>query len=264
MKTVVITGSTRGIGLGMAEAFLAAGCQVMLSGRRPEVVEQAVSSLAQKYAPGDMAGQACDVSDYAQVAALWNAALQRFGRVDIWINNAGVSNILTPFWELDPALMENLVKTNLLGTLYGSQVALRGMLAQGSGALYNMEGFGSRGKRTQPGLTLYGTTKAAIAFLDASLVKELKGKPILFGSLSPGMVLTDMLLDQKRKGRPEDWERSKYAYNVLAERVETVAPWLVKQVLNNQEHGARISFLSGAKVMWRFLSAPLLKRKVID
>ena len=93
----------------------------------------------------------CDVTDYEQVQALWDAAVARFGQVDIWINNAGIANTLTPFWELPPSLMQSVVQTNILGSMYGTSVALRGMLKQGYGALYNMEGFGSRGKRLYPG-----------------------------------------------------------------------------------------------------------------
>jgi NAD(P)-dependent dehydrogenase (short-subunit alcohol dehydrogenase family) len=264
MKTIVITGSTRGIGYGLADAFLALGCNVVISGRKPEAVEEAAARLAQGHKTEQVLGQSCEVTDYAQVEALWDASTLRFGRVDIWINNAGLANILTPFWELDPQEIDNVVRTNVIGAMYGCKVAIRGMLAQGSGALYNMEGFGSRGKRKQPGLTLYGSTKAGMAFLDDSLVLELDGTPILFGSISPGMVVTDLLLNQRTSGKPEDWERSKQAFNILAERVEVVTPWLARRILENQKHGMRISYLNGLKVMWRFLSAPLTKRKVID
>jgi NAD(P)-dependent dehydrogenase (short-subunit alcohol dehydrogenase family) len=263
-KNIVITGSTRGIGYGLADAFLARGCKVMLSGRQQAVVNQAVAALSQKHGAEQVAGQVCDVTDYTQVQALWDAAARRFGGIDIWVNNAGIANVLTPFWELDPQQMESVVKTNILGTMYGCSVALREMLKKGSGAVYNMEGFGSRNKRKLPGLTLYGTTKAATAFLDDSLTEELQGKPILFGSLSPGMVVTDMLLNQRKGGDPADWERSQRVFNILADRVETVTPWLVEQILANQKIGARFNWLTSAKAAWRFLSAPFHKRKVID
>jgi NAD(P)-dependent dehydrogenase (short-subunit alcohol dehydrogenase family) len=263
-KSIVITGSTRGIGYGLADAFLARGCQVMVSGRQQEVVDQAVHTLAQKHGAERIHGHACDITEYAQVQALWDAAASQFGRIDIWINNAGMANILTPFWELDPQEMERVVRTNILGTMYGCSVVLREMLKKGSGALYNMEGFGSRGGRKLPGLTLYGTTKAATAFLDDSLIKELEGKPVIFGSLSPGMVVTDMLLNQRKGSDPADWERSRRVFNILADRVETVTPWLVDQMLQNQKTGAQITWLTSAKATWRFLSAPFHKRNVIS
>jgi NAD(P)-dependent dehydrogenase (short-subunit alcohol dehydrogenase family) len=263
MKTIVITGSTRGIGFGLAEAFLQRGCQVMVSGRAQQTVDQAAARLAQCYSPERIAGAACDVADYDQVEALWSAAAERFGRIDIWINNAGVGSLLAPFWELDPAVMEAVVRTNLLGALHGSRVALRGMLAQGGGARYNMEGFGSRGGRVMPGMALYGSTKAALAFLDRSLSAELAGKPVIAGSILPGMVVTDLLLNQ-RAGDPADWQRARRAFNILADRVETVAPWIAERVLANTKNGARITWLTGPKIMGRFLSAPFTRRRVID
>jgi NAD(P)-dependent dehydrogenase (short-subunit alcohol dehydrogenase family) len=265
MKVIVITGSTRGIGLGLADAFLARGCQVMVSGRKPETVAEAVGQLGQKHGVQNIAGQACDVSDYAQVEALWKAAAARFGRVDIWINNAGMGNMLTPFWELDPHKMRQVVEANVLGAMHGCSVALREMLKQGHGALYNMEGYGSRGGggRIINGLALYGSTKAALAFLNTSLIEEVKGTPVIVGRLQPGMVVTDLLLNQ-RSGDPAEWERSKRAFNILADRVETVTPWLADRVLANTSNGARISWISGAKIMLRFLTAPFTRRNVID
>ncbi|RPJ36443.1 MAG: SDR family oxidoreductase [Chloroflexi bacterium] len=263
MKTVVITGSTRGIGFGLADSFLARGCQVMVCGRNPNTVEEAAARLTEKHGQESTAGVTCDVTDYEQVQALWDSSVARFGQVDIWINNAGLGNTLTPFWELPPSLMHSVVQTNILGSMYGTSVALRGMLKQGYGALYNMEGFGSRGKRLLPGLTLYGTTKAALAFLDRSVAEELKGKAVIAGSILPGMVVTDLLLNQ-RSGDPADWERSKKAFNILADRVETIAPWVVDRVLANNKNGAHIAWLNGMKIMGRFLSAPFHQRKLIQ
>jgi NADP-dependent 3-hydroxy acid dehydrogenase YdfG len=160
--------------------------------------------------------------------------------------------------------MRQVTDTNVLGTLYGASVALRRMRQQGAGALYNMEGFGSRGSRVLPGLTLYGLTKAAMAFLDRSLAKELEGSPVIAGSILPGMVVTDLLTNQRGAGSPEDWERSKRVFNILADRVETVTPWIADRVLANQKNGARITWLNGRKIMWRFLTAPITRRNVMD
>jgi short-subunit dehydrogenase len=127
-----------------------------------------------------------------------------------------------------------------------------------------MEGYGSRDSgRLVNGLALYGTTKAALAFLDTSLIEEVKGTPVIVGRLLPGMVVTDLLLNQ-RSGDPAEWERSKRVFNILADRVETVTPWLANQVLANQKNGVRISWTSGMKIMLRFLTAPFTRRKVID
>jgi NAD(P)-dependent dehydrogenase (short-subunit alcohol dehydrogenase family) len=192
------------------------------------------------------------------VQALWDATAAHFGRVDVWINNAGMAHAQTDFWEYEPDLLARVVRTNLLGALYGARVALAGMRAQGFGALYNMEGLGSDGRYIE-GLTLYGTTKYGLAYLTDALVKEVKGTPILVGALRPGMVVTDLLIGQYRD-RPEEWERAKGIFNLLADRVETVAPWLADRVLANERTGVRFKWLTPVRTMTRFLSAPFHKR----
>ncbi len=263
MKTVVITGSTKGIGFGLADAFLARDCNVVVSGRKAEMVQQAVETLAKTHPPERIFGCPCEVTAYDQVVGLWNAAKAHFGAVDIWINNAGQANLLMDFWELPPEKMREVVETNIVGSMYGVKAAVIGMLAQGSGIVYNMEGFGSRGSRKQSGLTLYGSTKASIAFLTDSMAVELAGKPVKIGSILPGMVVTDMLLNQ-RSGDAADWERSKRAFNILADKVETIAPWIADQVLSGDQNGRHIRWLNGAKIMLRFMTASFTKRHVID
>ena len=123
-SAVVVTGSTRGLGFALAEELLKRGCRVTVSGRGPESVRQAVERLG---AYGQRVhGLACDVTDPVQVQDLWDSAARRCGRVDIWINNAGIAQEYVPAWELEPEAMARLIATNLLGTMYGSRTALRG------------------------------------------------------------------------------------------------------------------------------------------
>jgi len=258
MKTVVITGSTRGIGYGLADSLLALGCAVAVSGRTRANVEKAVAELAAKYEASRVFGQPCDVIVFEQMQALWDAAQARFGQVDIWINNAGLGNLQSDFWDISPEEMQTVVATNVLGAMYGARVAIRGMLAQGFGALYNVEGLGSDGRRVE-GLALYGTTKRALAYLTDSLIAETKGTPVLVGALRPGMVMT-RLLTQQYQGHPEEWAKVERIFSILADRVETVTPWFARQVLANNKHGVRIKWLTGPKLMGRFLTAPFHKR----
>ena len=258
MKTIVITGSTRGIGYGLADAFLDLGCTVTVSGRTTAAVEEAVAALSAKHPPERVLGHPCDVSDFDQVQALWDGAQARFGQIDIWINNAGIGHAQTDFWDQPPEEIRAVVETNIIGALYGGRVALRGMREQGSGSLYNMEGLGSDGRRVE-GLTLYGSTKAALRYLTESWAQEVKGTPIIVGALYPGMVVTQ-LLTQQYEGRPVEWEAAKRIFNTLADGVETVTPWLAERVLANKKNGARIKWLSTGKVLARFLAAPFRQR----
>jgi len=258
LKIVVITGSTRGIGYGLADAFLDLGCAAVISGRTEEGVSQAVESLAARYGSERVWGQPCDVTEYDQVQALWDATQGHYSRVDIWINNAGLGHPQCSFCEHSQERMRAIVETNLLGTMYGASVAVQGMLAQGFGSLYNLEGLGSDGSRVQ-GLSLYATTKYAIRYLTDSLVRETRGTPVLVGALSPGMVTTELVTGQF-EGRPEDWERAKRIFNILADKVETVTPWLAHKMLANKRTGVRFRWLTQGKVIGRFLMAPFRKR----
>jgi NAD(P)-dependent dehydrogenase (short-subunit alcohol dehydrogenase family) len=192
MKSIVITGSTRGIGFGLADAFLALGCQVTVSGRAQASVDRAVADLVARHAAGRVAGLPCNVTRLEELQALWEAARARFGDVDIWINNAGVSNARNDYWDLDPEDARCVIETNVIGSLYGCTVALRGMRAQGHGAVYNLEGLGSSGGRKVRGLSVYGTSKAALRYFDDALVLETEGTPVIVGAIQPGMILTEM------------------------------------------------------------------------
>ena len=145
---------------------------------------------------------------------------------------------------------------------YGAKVALQGMRQQGFGTLYNMEGLGSDGRKVE-GLTLYGCTKSALRYLTDALAQEVKGSPVQVGSLSPGMVVTDLLTKQY-EDRPEEWEHAQRIFNILADRVETVTPWLAEKVLNNKKNGARIKWLTRRKSMGRFLAATFRKRNLFE
>ncbi len=262
LRTVVITGSTRGIGYGLADAFLAHGCQVVVSGRAPPRVTAAVDRLAINHHRERIRGQPCDVTDYQQVQSLWEGALKHFGRVDIWINNAGRAHPRLPVANLSSELARQVVETNLIGVLNGSRVALVGMREQGFGALYNMEGLGSTGRKV-PGLAVYGATKRAVTYLTEALVRECRDTPLIVGSLRPGMVVTDLLMGNLDRKSP-DWPRARRMINILTDRVETVTPWLARQILANRKSGATISWLTGRKVLWRLLTAPFTNRDVLD
>ena len=124
-----------------------------------------------------------------------------------------------------------------------------------------MEGFGSDG-RMMKGLSIYGASKRGMTYLTAALVKEFKNSVVKIGFLSPGMVVTDLLIGDIDQTAP-DWESRKRIFNILADRVETVAPFLVENMLINSKHGAKIIWLTNLKVMLRFLSAPFVNRNIL-
>jgi short-subunit dehydrogenase len=145
--------------------------------------------------------------------------------------------------------------------MYGAKVALSEMRAQGHGALYNMEGLGSSGP-VVAGMALYATTKSALSYVTGALAKEVEGTGLVVGALQPGMVVTDLLMGRDGERGPPD-ARARRIMNILADRVETVTPWLAREVLANERNGARIRWLTQWKVMGRFLSAAFHRRQVL-
>lgn len=258
---VVITGSTKGIGFGMAREFLARGHDVVVSSRGSAAVEPAVAQLRAAYPGRKVVGKVCDVVGYAEVQALWDAAVAGLGSVDIWVNNAGRDGAKVPFFMIPPDDYVKTINTNLIGLMHCNRVAIPGMYKQGGGMIWNMEGFGSNGA-VRPTIGPYGSTKYALRYFTKTLVMELKNSPVKIGYLSPGIVITDLLVPPPER-RDKNWERSKKILNILADTVETVTPFLVKGMLREHgNHGAAVRWLTGRKVQWRFLMNVFRKRDV--
>lgn len=259
-KNIVLTGGTRGIGLGMAEGFLQRGHRVCITGRSQGSVDKALEEL--RAAGADrVIGVPCDAGDFDEVQQVWNRAEQQFGTVDIWINNAGVANPVCDFENLDCGTYENVVNTNLIGIMHACKIALTGMASQGYGQIYNFEGFGSNGM-ISPGLSVYGSTKRALTYFTQALIKENVEKPVNVGFMSPGIVITDMILQEANEMTPKRWERSKRMYNILGDHVETVAEWLVDATLEDYgRHGSRVAWLTRRKAAGRFFKAFVFRQK---
>jgi NAD(P)-dependent dehydrogenase (short-subunit alcohol dehydrogenase family) len=260
-KTVIVTGSTKGLGLGLARGFLDLGTNVVVSGRGAGAVDAVCSELGVHARKERIFGRACDVSVYAQVRALWDAAYERFGAVDVWVNNAGTSNAQRALIELPPELIQSVVGTNLIGTMNGSRVALEGMSRQGRGAIYNMEGFGADGAR-QKGMALYGSTKTAVRYFTKSLADETRGTGVIVGTASPGIVVTDLLLSVYREGDADLWRSKRWLFNFIADPVDVVAPWLARRLLENQKSGAHLAWMTVLKGALRFFDPRYHRRNL--
>jgi NAD(P)-dependent dehydrogenase (short-subunit alcohol dehydrogenase family) len=257
VHTAVVTGGSRGLGRGLVEAFLACGVNVAFCGRSADSVDGAERELSQHRER--LLGVVADVARYEDAERLWVASQERFGSVDVWINNAGTSNVQRPFTELTGRDISDVVSVNLAGTMNGAHVALRHMALQRHGLVLNMEGFGSDGG-IQSGMALYGATKRAIRYFTRSLVEETRGGPVKVGSLSPGVVVTDLLVDVYRRGDPANWRRKRWLLKLIADPVEVVAPWLVERILSEPRHGQHIAWMTVSKAVLRAFSPSYLRR----
>lgn len=262
-QTIVITGSTRGIGKGMAGELLKRGHNVVVSGRTAVAVQQAVAEL-EPLASGTarVHGVPCDVAQCEALQTLWDEAISKFGRVDIWINNAGISPARQRAGEMRGEDIRNVQQINLQGMMQGTRIALVGMQAQGGGTIYNMEGYGSNGMMN-PGMGLYGASKFALTYFNKALLAETRDSAVKICYLSPGIVLTDLLKRDMGSNDARDIARTRRIYNILADRVETVTPWLVDNILKPQKAGARVAWLTGAKAGRRFFLSLFRKRQLL-
>ena len=255
-KTVVITGSTRGIGQGLAVEFLKRGHQVVLNGRNPDVVAKKVQGLKDR--GFDVVGVAGDVTQERTHEALIHLAMENYKKIDIWINNAGIPQPQQYFDVLEIKDIQDVVSVNIAGLMLGTQAAIRFFKKQGNGKIFNMEGFGSKG-RMRDKLTLYGSTKRAVNYFTKAVSKEVKDENIQIGILSPGMVRTDFLKDAMSKADAEQQPQNKKVMEILAEDVETVTPLLVEGVLKSTKHYDRIEYLTSRRLIPKLIKMMMVK-----
>ena len=189
-KVAVITGSSRGLGLAIAQAYAREGAAVVLASRSSAALAEAAEALELQGARASW--QVTDVGDLEQVKALADHAVKMFGKIDIWVNNAGYGGVYGPTATIDPQDFERVMRTNIFGEYYGSWVALQHFLAQGtSGKLINLLG---RGDTTPVAFqNAYASSKAWVRNFTLALAKEYKKTGIGIYAFQPGLVETDLL-----------------------------------------------------------------------
>ena len=188
-KVAVITGSSRGLGYAIAEAYAREGAKVIIASRSPHSVDLAVDSLRE--AGYLVAGLVCDVADIQQVNALAEFAIRTFGKIDIWINNAGLSAPYGPTAHIPSEEFLKVIDTNITGTYNGSVVAMRLFAKQKSGKLINLLGRGDSG--SIPLQNAYSSSKIWVRNFTKTLAKEYKNSGVEIFGFNPGLVRTEML-----------------------------------------------------------------------
>lgn len=262
MKTVVITGSSRGLGFEMAKEFKKAGLNIILNGTNYAKLEAAKQTLDTMEGDGCVYICSGNVTSTPDIQKLVNFAVETCEKIDIWINNAGVNQPMKAIWELSEEDIDYVLDVDLKGTIMGSKLAMSQMMKQGHGAIYNLEGYGSN-DAMMLGLNMYGTGKRAVTHFTQALAKESeeRGAGVIVGRLSPGIMITDFTV--KALGGREDIElpeKTKKVYNILGDYPDVVAKFLVKEVLSNTKNNAHIEWLTSKKAAWRFMTAGFNKR----
>jgi len=193
-KVIVITGSSRGIGLAIATSCARTGASVVLSARDGGCLSSRVEELRREGL--EVEGFAADVTRAGDIESLFERSKAAFGKIDVWINNAGISGGYRTIQSMSPAEINDVISTNLMGTFYACRLLVPYFLSVGGGNIINIAGRGGGGKAS-PFQSPYGASKAAVTSLTRSLAAESKGKPISINCLSPGMVETDIYKDVK-------------------------------------------------------------------
>ena len=207
-KVAVITGSSRGLGLAIAKAYAQHGASVIITSRGQKAVNQAVDALRELDYRVD--GIACDTSKLEQVEALADFAINRFEKLDIWVNNAGISAPYGPTIAVPIERFTTVIHTNILGVYYGSLVAMRRFHQQKSGKLINLLGRGA-GKPIAF-QNAYASSKAWVRSFSKALAEESKATGVGVYLFNPGLVLTDMITNVEAV---EGYEKKLSALNTV-------------------------------------------------
>ena len=184
-KVALVTGASRGIGLAIARRLAEAGAAVMLSSRKAEALEAAAAQL--EGFDGEVAWHVAHAGDPEQAAECVQAALDRFGGLDVLVNNAATNPHFGPLLEIDRAQATKTLEVNLLGVLAWCQAAYRSALRERGGTILNIASVGGLGP--EPGIGWYNATKAAVIHVTRQLAYEL-APGVRVNAIAPGLVRT--------------------------------------------------------------------------
>ena len=187
-KIVVITGGAKGLGYAMAERFLANGAQsVVILDLNQEAIDEALNTLS---STGErVLGLVCDVGNYSAVEEAFAKIDQHYGRVDILINNAGITRDAFAA-KMTPEQFDITVQISLNGAFYCTRQVIAGMRKRGWGRIISLSSMAAEGNIGQAN---YAAAKAGIIGLTRTLSDELAGNGVTVNSISPGLIRTDII-----------------------------------------------------------------------
>jgi len=216
-KVAIVTGTSSGIGIGIAEVFAEEGAKVVCVARREKEGEAVAQSLR------DGGAEALfiqgDVSEKTQVDEMVQKALDTFGRIDVLVNNAGVDSVKA-FEELSVEAWDRVIGVDLRGTFLCTKACIGQFLAQGSGNVINIASVHTMG--CLPGAAAYDAAKWGVVGLTKSLAVEFAARGIRFNCLSPGLIDTQMWQDVQDGAEDLEACLTHWRANIPAGRVGTI------------------------------------------
>jgi len=264
-KTVVITGSARGLGFEMARCFRKKNYNVVISDVSKKDIDIAKNNLLKEKSKGEILGIVCDITKSEDIINLIKETKNKFSKIDFWINNAGVNQPDKLIWDMEDEEISKMIDIDLKGTIMASKYAMKVLVEQNEGAIYTVEGHGSN-DAIIPGLSIYGTAKRGVTYFVNALAHETEKNKIdvIVGKLSPGIMITDFLVNAFRNKKIELSEKNKKIYNILGDYPDVVAKYLVNKMISNTDNNIRISWLTNRKATWRFMTSIFRKRNLLD
>lgn len=187
-RVALVTGGTRGIGRGIAEAFLAEGAKVAMTGTN---ADKGAKALAEIGRPDDVHFIQADAKVRDDCERAVDEVIARFGQLDILVNNAGGADNHAPVAQLTDEAFDDALKWNLWSTFWHSRKAVTPMLERGWGRIINISSV--EGKVGKPGLAIYVTAKHAVNGLTKSMAQEVSAGGVTVNALCPGMIETDIV-----------------------------------------------------------------------
>jgi len=196
-KVAIVTGSTKGIGLAIAQQLAEAGASVVLSGRSQNDADAAAATLAGS-GDGTVIGTACNVRDPDECKRLVDGTVERFGRLDILVNNAGLG-IFRPIMELSVEEFQTQIETNLNGVFYLSKAAVPHLSDTGDGWIINIGSLASR--NTFAGGTGYNASKFGLLGMSEATMLDVRDKDVRVSIIMPGSVNTAFWMREQQDER---------------------------------------------------------------
>ena len=184
-RVALVTGGGRGIGRAIARAYAAEGALLTLAARTDAELRATADEIRTEFG-SEVTTMITDVRNREQVENAVSHTVDRFGPIDVMVNNAGNTGEIGPLWQLDPERWANVISVHVLGTYYGCRAVIPAMLERGQGRIVNMSGVGG------PNDTSYDAAKTAIVNMTENLSVELAGTGITVNAISPGSIHTRM------------------------------------------------------------------------